>query len=154
MKKIFCYLTIFAQAVCTFILLVFIYMVFALLESDLGFDGLVGLLLSFVFAIIFALVTIIICFLIGLPIRLNNRLKIWWEDNYLISPVGVAVGLVILIISTLPQLATSRIVFDAAENYGRQITTPNVSLATLGWFLTAFMSLHFNPSRLVKRGYY
>jgi hypothetical protein len=121
-------------------------MVFALLDNDFGFDGLLGL---FVFQPIFALIlsglTIFVCLIAGLPIRLNNKLNYWWTTNFYIAIIGTIFGLIFLFLSLLPALRET-VTYDLdGQPALKQI--PNAILSISGWLLTAFSLLHIYPPR-------
>jgi len=136
------------QCGVAFFLLVTIYMVFAIFDSEFGFDGLFALVIQFLFAIVIAIFTILLCLLIGLPIRLHPKIKNWWMKNFYVSIFGVMVGLALLGLSYLPQLTET-----VAANINGIDTTkkiPNVNLAVTGWFVTAFMVLHIYPPAVIS----
>ena len=126
MSKIIALLTLAFQFTLTFIVIFCIYMFFALLDNDFGLDGLVGLFIfQPIFGIILSVLTIIVCFIVGLPIRLNKKLNYWWTTNFYISIIGAICGLTLLVIALLP----------------------NTVFLCMGWFLTAFSLLHIYPPR-------
>lgn len=130
------------RVVYTFILLVAIFIFATGWESYFSFDNSVILIQTFAWAVVFSLTTIFICFVVGLPIRINLKLKTWWRKNYLIAHVGIIIGSVFLIVSILPNFANGTIV-ESMEGGEYRTRTPNPFFATVGWILTAFMSLHF-----------
>lgn len=121
-------------------------MFFALLDSDFGFDGLLGL---FVFQPIFALIlsglTIFVCLIAGLPIRLNSKLNYWWTTNFYTAIIGTVFGLTFLFLALLPTFRET-VTYDLdGQPTLKQI--PNSVLSISGWFLTAFSLLHIYPPR-------
>lgn len=121
-------------------------MVFALLDNDYGFDGLFGL---FVFQPIFALIlsglTILICLVVGLPIRLNSKLNYWWTTNFYIAIIGTIFGVIFLFLTLLPTFRETATYDLNGQPTLKQI--PNSILAISGWLLTAFSLLHIYPPR-------
>ncbi len=121
-------------------------MVFALLDSDFGFDGLFGLVIfQPIIAIIISGLTIFVCLIVGLPIRLNNKLNFWWTTNFFVSIIGTIIGLTFLVLALLPT-------FSEAATYDldgvptlKQV--PNSTFSYIGWLLTAFSILHTYPPR-------
>lgn len=152
MKKVITLIILAFQITFTFILTFFTYMVFALLDSDFGIDGLFGLfIIQPVIGIIISLLTIIFCLVIGLPIRVNNRLNNWWKTNYYLSIIGVIIGLICIYAALLPifgkEIAPS---FEPGVGIKH---IPNVKLVVIGWFLMTFSSLHIYPPRqLIELG--
>lgn len=121
-------------------------MIFALLDNDLGFDGLFGL---FIFQPIFALIlsglTIFVCLIAGLPIRLNSKLNHWWTTNFYIAIIGTVFGLIFLFLALLPTFRETVTYNLDGQPTLKQI--PNSILSISGWLLTAFSLLHIYPPR-------
>ena len=146
MSKTITILTLGLQIALTFIATFCIYMVFALLDSDFGFDGLFGLVIfQPILAIILSGLTIFGCLVVGLPIRLYNKLNYWWTTNFYVSIIGTIIGLTLLFLALLPT-------FSETVNYdldglstSKQI--PNSTFSYIGWLLTAFSILHTYPPR-------
>ena len=145
MKKLSSTATIVFQLFLTFGVLFLIYMVFAVLDNDeVDMISELGLLtIHPLFAAIFSAITIIVCILLGLPIRLNSKLKKWWTDKPFISIAVGIIGLILLLLSLNQNFTESTKVTLNEEEVIKQI--PNTTLALTGWFLTAFSLLHFYP---------
>ena len=137
------------QITLTFITAFCTYMFFAVLDSDLGFDGLVVLFIfQQLWAVIISGLTILLCLIVGLPIRLNKKINHWWTTNFYIPIIGIVVGLSLLILATLnekPVLATIE-----GKEVLKQI--PDLTLMICGWLLTAFCILHTYPPRRLTDG--
>ena len=151
MSKIVNILILGVQIVATFVATIFIYMIFALLDNDFGMDGLFGLFIfQPIFAIIVSSFTILICLLIGLPIRLNSTINYWWTTNFYVSIIGIIVGLALLILATFENFRET-----ISTNIDEQLILkqiPNLPLIYIGWLLTAFSILHtYPPKPLIKR---
>jgi hypothetical protein len=144
MSKTVIILTLLLQIALTFFATFCIYMVFALLDSDFGVDGLFGLIFfQPIIAIILSGLTIFICIMIGLPIRLHNKLNFWWTRNFFISIIGTIIGLTFLVLALLPTYSeTVSYELDGVTTL-KQI--PNSTFSYIGWFLTAFSILHTYP---------
>jgi len=146
MNKIIAIVTLGLQLVLTFIVIFCIYMLFALLDNDFGFDGLFGLfIIQPIFGIILSILTIIVCLILGLPIRLNKKINYWWTTNFYISIIGAISGLTLLFLALLPNLNETVTVIINEQETSKQI--PNSTLSYVGWFLTAFSLLHIYPPR-------
>ena len=103
MRKVIPILILGVQVAVTFVVLCFLYMVFALLDNDFGLDGLVGLFVfQPIFAVIFSGLTIFVCLLVGLPIRLNRKINCRWRAHFFVPIVGAVLGLLFLFLSLLP----------------------------------------------------
>lgn len=130
--------------------LLFIYMISAILdntEADLISE--VGLLViqPIIGSIIIA-VTICICFVIGLPIRLNSRLNRWWTGKPLVPLMGIAVGILFFIVAYSSGFIEQREITQDGGPYLKQL--PNYNLSLIGWFTIAFSLLHFYPLRVFQ----
>jgi len=149
MNRILKILVLLLQVTTAFAVGVFIYMLFAILDSDWGLDGVVGLLFQFIWAAIVSLITIMMCLLVGLPIRLNRALREWWGDHSYIPMALFLVGLLMLGLSLLPRFMESMTVDEGSFPRLKQV--PNMVLALSGWFSCSFALLHiFPPQRWVE----
>ena len=132
------------QGIITFITLIVIYMIFVLLDYQGGIDGFIGTtLFQPILGGLISIVTIGICLLIGLPIRVSDRLNSWWTKRIWLSILGVFLGLFLIILSLLPSMTET--INTTIENEIIQKQVPNLSIATMGWFLTGFSLLHLFP---------
>lgn len=149
MQKLFSLLVVFIQIALTFTTLFVIYMLLAILDYQGGFDSFFGLIIvQPIIAIIVSVLTVIICFVIGLPIRLNSSVKSWWTRHFYLSILSVLIGILLIILSLLPYFSeTVSIVEDEVEQI-KQV--PNVLLFGCGWFITAFSLLHTFPPSLYR----
>lgn len=146
MSKTITILNLGLQIALTFIATFCIYMVFALLDSDFGFDGLFGLVIfQPIIAIILSGLTIFCCLIVGLPIRLNNKLNSWWTTNFYVSIIGAFIGLTFLVLALLPTFSET-VTYDL-DGVPTLKQIPNSILSFSGWFLTAFSLLHIYPPR-------
>ncbi len=125
-------------------------MFLALLDSDFGFDGLFGLIFfQPIIAVVVSGLTILLCLIVGLPIRINEKLNYWWISNFYISILGAMFGLSLLLLAILPQFhETVTATIDGQETL-KQI--PNLTLILVGWFLTAFSLLHIFPPHWLNK---
>lgn len=134
----------------TFMLLLVVYGVFALMDCDWGFDGLIGLLVfQPILGAIVSSLSIGICFLVGLPVRMNRTLNSWWKKHYYIAASGSGIGLLLVVLSALPPFTGT--VFTDIEEAVTPRQVPHSALLFTGWFLIAFMTLHIYPPFLVRK---
>jgi len=148
MRKIITIFTILIQVVSTFTLMFFMYMIFAFIDSDFGMEGVFGLIVfQPIFAIILTIITVILCFIIGLPIRLSISINSWWIKHFYIAIIGVVFGIVLIVLSLLPDYMETIQIEKDGEIIIKQI--PNISLSIFGWFLTAFSILHIYPPKII-----
>jgi len=146
MSKIITILILIFQFTLTFIAIFCIYMLFALLDNDFGIDGLFGLFIfQPIFGVVLSILTIIVCLIVGLPIRLNKKLNHWWITNFYISIIGTFCGLILLIFALVPIFNETTIITENGQETLKHI--PNSTLSYIGWFLTAFSLLHIYPPR-------
>jgi hypothetical protein len=119
-------------------------MIFALLDSDFGIDGLVGLIIfQPVPGCIISALTIVVCFIIGLPLHFNRRINRWWKKHFYLSIIMLFAGLLALLL-LFPSFAEEAKVM--ADGYEAVKNVPNRYLSLAGWFLTAFSILHLYPA--------
>jgi hypothetical protein len=148
--KVLNILTICLQLVTTFILLLGIFLFLSFLYNEKGFSEIVGFVLFVpVIGSIISALTIALCILAGLPLRLNKKINTWWSDHYFLPISCAACGLIFLFLSILPYFEET--VYPILDGQPTMRQTPNTFLACTGWFLTAFMTLHtFPPERMKK----
>jgi hypothetical protein len=150
MRKTAFVLTLIFQLFLTFATLFVIYIVYALLDVDevdlisglgfivfqplLGF-GLTGL-------------TVLICLIAGLPLRLITKVRQWWLTKPLLPVLGASVGLFMLLLSFHSNLTETKQVILNGETIDKEV--PNTPLSITGWFLIAFCLLHFYPQTVLS----
>lgn len=132
------------QGIVAFIALIAIYMIFVLLDYQGGIDGFIGTtLFQPVIGGLITILTIGICLLIGLPIRISERINTWWTKRIWISIFSALLGLSLIILSLLPSMIKTVDITIENEIIQKQIL--NLGFATTGWFLTCFSLLHLFP---------
>lgn len=126
-----------------------LYMLFAMFDYQGGFANFVGLTLyQPILAIMLSILTVIVCGLVGLPIRLNNRLNTWWRTHFYISVLIGFLGLVACAISLIPGFVEE--VTYRMDGMDMTQTVPNQILSISGWFLVAIGTLHTYPPKFVQ----
>ena len=91
------------QIGATFIVLMLTYMLFALIDYSSGINGFIGItFIQPIFAAIASFISIVFCFLLGLPIRLSNRINYWWTDHFYLPLTILFIGIVLLSLSVIP----------------------------------------------------
>jgi len=148
MRKATFDLSLLFQVFVTFAVLFVTYIIYALLDvDDAGMiNGIGFLIFQPLFGFIMTAITIIICFTIGLPIRLNAKVRQWWLVRPWIPIVGLTVGLFLLLIAFNDNIAETHLIILNGETVDKEVPIAVVSI--IGWFLTAFCSLHFYPLSL------
>jgi hypothetical protein len=132
------------QGVTTVLTLMVIYMVFVLMDYQGGIDSFIGTtLIQPIIGGVLSILTIGICLLIGLPIRISSSLNTWWTERIWLALAGVLCGFSMIIVTVLPSMAT--IVNTTIEGEVVQRQIPNLGFAGAGWLLTAFSVLHLFP---------
>ena len=126
------------QSLLAFVGAFFLYMFYAIMDAGSGGP------FSFLFALItggfFSILSVLICLLIGLPIRLHNGLKRWWTKSYILPLLMIMGGLFCVALSLAP--ARMDLVTMPEDPNGSQKLIPDVGLALAGWFTTIFGVLH------------
>lgn len=136
------------QTLVSFLTLFCIYMVLVFIDNDFGFDGFLGLVFfQPILAVILSGITIFFCFLLGLPIRLNSKINVWYRKHFYISIIGFFIGISLLIIAFMPAFKESVNYVFEDEVVVRSIS--NLFYAIFGWFLIAFSTLHIYPPKVV-----
>lgn len=132
------------QFISTFILCFVMFMAFAVFDYEGGVAKFVGLaLIHPSLGVLMAILTIIVCFLAGMPIRFIKRLNIWWRRHFYLALVLVLVGMISCAVSLLPNFIEEvDYVIDGMEMVK---TVPNQVLSISGWFIAAFGAFHFYP---------
>lgn len=124
----------------------FIYIASAVLQEDkFGFPFLV---IMPIMAFIISILIIILCGIIGLPIRLVPMINIWWIKNPIVVFIGVIIGVTLLVLSYFSHFTETVNVDVEGINKTKQI--PNQVMVFVGWFLTTFSLLHFYPKNIIK----
>lgn len=125
-------------------------MIYAMFDYQGGIANFVGLTIFQPFwAILLSILTVIVCGLVGLPIRLNKRLHNWWRTNYYFSILIGFIGLIACGISLMPEFV--EVVTFRMEGMNMKHTVPNQSLSISGWFLVAIGTLHVYPPIILEQ---
>ncbi|NVO86722.1 hypothetical protein [Hymenobacter terrestris] len=143
MKIVYQLLLLSVQAGITFVVLLGVYLLLALLDYRGSFPAFIGLVaFQPLMGALLSLATISLCVLVGLPLRLAAFGR-WWRQRTLLALGGAAAGVALLGLSLFLRGATASAGF----------TEPSVlALASSGWFLLAFSLLHvFPPDTLLHR---
>ena len=151
MKKVFKLLTIAFQIGITLISMFILYMLFAAFDYQGGIANFVGLaIFQPILAIFISFLTIIICGIIGLPIRINNRFNEWWRTNFYVAIVFGIIGFIFCLFSVFPTFIEQ--VEYRMDGLELTATVPNRFFSISGWFLIAFGLLHlFLPYKLEEK---
>jgi hypothetical protein len=124
-------------------------MIFVLLDYQGGIDSFIGtILFQPILGALFSILTIVICLLVGLPIRISKRINLWWTDRFRLPVASAFCGFSLMIISLLP--AMMKTVSTMVDNEVVKKQVPNIGAAAAGWLLISFSLLHvFPPKRLI-----
>lgn len=145
MKTILNFIILGLQSGMTFLLLIAIYMIFVLLDYQGGIEGFLGtMLFQPLLAGLLSGVTIAVCLVVGLPIRIRGTINSWWTKNLWLPITTLLIGICFLILSGHPTMRET--VSTTIENQSGQKEIPNLTFVTMGWILTAFSMLHVFPS--------
>ena len=95
-----------------------------------------------------SVITILLCLLIGLPLRKLNNLHEWLLKKNVLSILLAFLGFIFLVISFLPGISN----FQIIDVNGMEVEKlmPNTYLLSTGWFLIAFGILHFYPHKFLS----
>gem|GEM_PF-1440312 len=133
------------RLVICFVLLYIIYFFYGPVK-DVEVETINEILYLFVIPIILIPLTIAICLIVGLPIRLSSKIYNWWLSNSYIAFIGLTLGFIIILLS--PNFTNDiEIVENGIQTYK---DFPNETILGTGWFVTAFFLLHFYPIRFIE----
>lgn len=119
-------------------------MVFLLLDNEGGFDNFIGLaVFQPIIAVIISVLITLGCLVVGLPIRLNKKLKKWWTQYYYFAIVLTFIGITLLVLSLMPYYMETFVV--SINGFEIIKVIPNDELLVTGWLLTGFSTLHIYP---------
>lgn len=133
----------------TFATLFLVYLVYALLDVDEAdmINGIGFMIFQPLVGFFVTTITIVICFVLGLPIRLNSKVRQWWLAKPLLPVIGVIVGIVLLWLAFNSNLTETKQVILDGETIDKEV--PNATVSITGWFLTAFFLLHLYPQSVL-----
>ncbi len=136
------------QFILTFVVLFIIFLIYAVLDiDDADMVNAIGFIVfQPLFAFGFSALTILVCFIIGLPIRFNNKFNGWWKTKPLIPVTGFVVGLILLVLAFNSNLTETKEIILNEKTVEKEV--PNLTASIIGWFLVAFSLLHFYPVSL------
>lgn len=133
------------RLVICFVLLFIIYLFYGPVK-DVEVETINEILYLFIIPIILIPLTIGICLIVGLPIRLSSKIYNWWLSNSYIAFIGLTLGFIIILLS--PNFTNNiKIVENGVQTYK---DFPNETILGTGWFVTAFFLLHFYPIRFIE----
>ena len=137
-----------------FALLFATYMVIAVLDSEWGFDGIVGLFFQLLWAGLISALTIVVCLVIGLPIRILPSVRHWWGNRIFIPLLLILIGIALFVLAHQPDNMTVVRVDDLVAPDDIEVPeklVPHLGYVAAGWFLSAFGVLHlFPPERWME----
>ena len=129
----------------SFVLLFVIYLFYGP-AKDVEVEMINEILYLFIIPVLLIPVTIVVCLLVGLPIRLIPKLNKWWDSNPYIGFIGLTLGLLMIFVS--PNFTdTIKIIENETE---RIKEIPDYTILGIGWFITAFFLLHFYPIHFIE----
>lgn len=132
--------TLIIQLIVTNVVMIVIYMFFALVDYNGGWDGIFGIVLvQPIFAVIFSSLTSIACYIMGLPIRLLPKILEWWSTRLYLQLALLMIGLTLFVLSLIPQNMDQ---INISDDWETIKMIPNNLFAISGWFLTAFSLMH------------
>lgn len=147
LKKILKFATILFQIGLTVFTLLVYYMIMGMLNFTGGVDEMFGLMIfQPIMAFVLAFITMLICGLLGLPIRIHKKLNNWWRGHFYTAPAIVLVGLVLGIFSFF-FMEQSEFEIDGML---QTVAHPNTECLVLSWFLMAFGLLHVYPPYMIQ----
>ena len=92
---------------------------------------------------LFAAVAVLVCFLIGLPLRIIPGLRRSWQRFWFLPLFLGSIGFLLMVFSWLPPFR--EVVYD--EDLRTQVKSFQPALALSGYLLSVFAALHFRFPR-------
>ncbi|MFG6403733.1 hypothetical protein [Microbacterium sp. P04] len=120
-------------------LALFITAITVMVASTADYDGILSLIGIPLVALVIAVSSMVIAFLVGLPIRLVPRLRAWWLNAGEWTLIGVLVGLLAMGIAVA--VAPTVVVTDAYDSYRERDV--NEWALIIAWSLFTFSVAHF-----------
>lgn len=145
MRLIYLFVLTILQALMGFGFGCMVCMAAAICEYKGGFDGLVGLtVFQPLWAILLSGLSVFLCILVGLPIRLSKRVNTYWSNRLVIPLSLFIIGLALLLLSFNS--------FQKAYYVSEGIRiVPDQVLAGIGWFTAIFSLVHLFPPKSVLK---
>lgn len=136
------------QTLITFFSLLIIYMIMVVLDYQGGIDGFIGVsIIQPMIGAILSIITIMICFIIGIPVRFYKKLNEWWQSKFFIAFIGSVIGFILIITALIPSMRET--IQTDVDGETIMKTIPNVSIFIAGWFCAAFNLLHLYPPQKI-----
>lgn len=127
---------IIAQLAIAFLVAWFYYMVAMAMTV---YDGVLSMIFQPIMGAIFAGLSVVLCFVLGLPLRYIAKWRQAWQRLWWLPFLLSGIGFVLLVLSW--QLPFRQTVHDYTAGLDIQTFQPAVALS--GWLLSVFAALHF-----------
>ena len=129
-------LMIVAQLAVAFLVAWFYYMIAMAMTV---YDGALSMIFQPIMGALFAGAAVLLCLVLGLPIRLVAKLRRSWQRLWWLPFFLGAVGFVLMVLSWQPLFRQTVHDYDTGTN----VRTFRPALAPGGWLLSVFAALHF-----------
>jgi hypothetical protein len=134
-----------AQLAFAFLTTFSLFMIEAILNYNGGFENFVAIAIFHpVIGIILSSLSLVICLIAGLPIRLIKSINKFWKEHFAISILGLFIGIIIMSLAYLPYF---REMAKTEEGFPTEI--PNNTLSIIGFLITTFFALHTYPPKFI-----
>lgn len=132
------------QAGFSMLTLLLLYLSFALFDPGIAHKG----LLSMFFiqpprAMLFSGITVLICTLAGLYLRLNRTAFRWWTRHFYLALLLIFFGFVCILLSGSGSFADVYVQQTASGEVRREV--PDAYMFLSGWFILTFGMMHLFP---------
>jgi len=125
---------IIAQLAVAFAVAWFYYIIAMMMTT---YDGVLSMIFQPIMGAIFAAITVVLCFILGLPIRLIRSVREMWRRVWWLPLFFGAGGFVLMVMSWVLRVT----VHDPATDVDVETFQP--AMALVGWLLSVFAALHF-----------
>ncbi len=151
MRKITLMPAIIFQLVIAFFTLYLIFILFHLIKAGsvrVESDDLDSKNYLSIYTILTIVLNMVICLLVGLPIRLVPKLNQWWTRMPVINEVMFIIGLGLLVFYRKSFFNFETIISNSGVSETYSLSNPYPVLT--GWFLIGFSLLHLYPISFMK----
>ncbi|MES2389592.1 MAG: hypothetical protein V4543_16425 [Bacteroidota bacterium] len=150
MRKLLKFIGFGIQMASAFVVFMCIFMSLALLDYQSGIDGLLSILVfQPVMGAIFSLPILLLCLVVGLPLRFVQGLNYWWRTHFYLSFFGILIGTAIVVLACLPGFTETFTVVREGVDVSEQ--HPDTYLSISGTVTAVFFTMHqYLPRQLTE----
>lgn len=151
MNKVYDVFMFLLQFFSAFVTIFILYLFHAVWDYKGGFTNFIGLtFFQPIIGFFFSTFSILFFTILGLPLRLNSKLRIWWKRHFYLAVFFIFIGFVAFILAFMPFFVEQRS-YEDDELSILYIKVPNGILTLIAWVLISFGILHVYPPPIVEK---